>query len=53
MPYFTAISRDSHAGKKWQRFKGQLCFDHRVGAGRRRGNCAGTSVRHGMPRRVT
>ena len=22
MPQFTAISRDSHAGKKWQPFKG-------------------------------
>jgi hypothetical protein len=24
MPQFTAISRDSHTGKKWQRFKGYI-----------------------------
>jgi hypothetical protein len=24
MPQFTAISRDSHTGKNWQRFKGYI-----------------------------
>ena len=45
MPQFTAISRDSHAGKKWQRVQElRFCFDKRLGADRRRGDCPGGTL---------